>query len=87
MTDLQTGHLDLQRFGHMEEQLWKQDLIERDVFWRRNWGWQRVIGFTHGQHPEDWTLWLSERSDSFSGEFWEMVEEPDPVIPGAWPEV
>ncbi|OQD82036.1 hypothetical protein PENANT_c023G00058 [Penicillium antarcticum] len=86
VTDLQTGGVDLQTFGPMEEQLWKKGLTERDVFWRRNWGWQRVIGFSHGQYPHSWGLWLSERSDGYSGEFWEMMEEPTTAIPGAWPD-
>ncbi|KAJ5771366.1 uncharacterized protein N7511_003417 [Penicillium nucicola] len=85
VTDLQEGGVDLQRFGQMEEQVWENGLIERDVFWRRNWGWQRVVGFSHGPYPRDWKLWLSERSDGYSGEFWEMIDEPVPVIPGAWP--
>ncbi|KAJ6022447.1 hypothetical protein N7460_012842 [Penicillium canescens] len=86
VTDIQTGGVDLQKFGQMEDQLWKNGLTERDVFWRRNWGWQRVIGFSHSRYPQDWALWLSERSDDYSGDFWEMVEQPVTVIPGAWPD-
>ncbi|KAJ5885422.1 hypothetical protein N7495_009932 [Penicillium taxi] len=84
--DLQAEGIDLQNFGKMEEQVWKKGLAERDVFWRRNWGWQRVIGFSHGPNSENWSLWLSERSDCYSREFWEIVEQPVTVIPGAWPE-
>jgi hypothetical protein len=79
--------VDLQKFGQVEEQIWRKKMIEQDVSCRRNWGWQRVIGFSHGPSPRDWALWLSERSDCYVGEFWDLVDKPVKVMPGAWPDV
>lgn len=43
----------------------------------------RFIGFSHGPLPEDWEVWVSEGSDAFAGEFWEMIERRI-EIPGGW---
>ena len=32
-----------------------------------------------------YTIWLSEESDHFVGEVWDMIERPVEVMPGAWP--
>jgi hypothetical protein len=47
---------------------------------------QRVIGFAYGHSPEDWNIWLAEASDAFVGQFWDIIERPVEVMPGAWPE-
>lgn len=43
----------------------------------------RLLGFSHGSSPEDWTLWISQYSDAFSGDFWRMIERRM-EIPGGW---
>lgn len=45
-----------------------------------------LVGFTYGPSPDDWTVWLSEPTDVFAGDFWTMIESPwEPErMPGAW---
>lgn len=45
-----------------------------------------LIGFKYGPEPEDWDIYWDEPTDMFAGEFWELIENPPPQIPGAWEE-
>ncbi|KAI3331162.1 hypothetical protein F4824DRAFT_504176 [Ustulina deusta] len=44
----------------------------------------RLIGFVYGPDPGDWVIYLSEPTDLFAGEFWEMIENRPPNMPGSW---
>lgn len=33
--------------------------------------------FSYGARPEDWQLWLTEKTDSFAGEFWDQLQRRD----------
>lgn len=42
------------------------------------------INFTYGPKPSDWKCWFIEMMDYSVCEFWDMVDQPELVIPGAW---
>ena len=87
---LQGFGIDLERYGKTEYKLFYQESSS----WRNldllipGRGEEvyppRLIGLQVGPEPEDWKVWLSEPSDEFAGEFWDMLEHPERTIPGAW---
>ncbi|KAL4964331.1 uncharacterized protein BDV14DRAFT_201103 [Aspergillus stella-maris] len=44
----------------------------------------RILKLEYGHEPEDWRLWTTNPIDELVGEFWEMVEREEEVMPGAW---
>jgi hypothetical protein len=87
---LQGFGIDLERYGKTEHKLFYQESSS----WRNleflipGRGEEvyplRLIGLQVGPEPEDWKAWLSEPSDEFAGDFWDMLEHPERTIPGAW---
>lgn len=87
---LQGFGIDLERYGKTEHKLFYQESSS----WRNleflipGRGEEvyplRLIGLQVGPEPEDWKVWLSEPSDEFAGDFWDMLEHPERTIPGAW---
>jgi hypothetical protein len=53
---------------------------DEDFFWFRLWR------LSYGPKPEDWTIWVMNPIDELVGEFWEMVEREEEVMPGTWVE-
>jgi hypothetical protein len=91
LKSLQYSGINLNEFGDAEKQLFDKDLVEKEISipWRsRNERLinQRLINFTYGSSTEDWYLWMSEPTDSLAGEFWEMMERKEEVMPGTWSE-
>jgi hypothetical protein len=89
LEQLEAIGVDLNEYGKAEEYIWKSGITQRgfDV-WNvaeQVFESQGMIGFAYGPSPENWYIWLSEESDSFVGEFWDMIERPVEVMPGAWP--
>jgi hypothetical protein len=89
LSKLDSAGIDLVKYGETEQYLWNVTTIRREFD-----GWnvaeqvtdrQRVIGFTYGHFPENWNMWLAETSDAFVGQFWDIIERPVEVMPGAWP--
>ena len=42
---------------------------------------------THGPEPADWQIWFCGSFEAYSGEFWDMIENPEYDIPGAWMDI
>ena len=88
---LQEAGVDLELYGRIEERIWRTEWIPREShqlsdYHRLKWATKaRLIGFSYGPSIEDWHLWVSEPSDSLAGEFWDLIERPVEVMPGAWP--
>ncbi|KAK8057507.1 hypothetical protein PG996_011444 [Apiospora saccharicola] len=48
---------------------------------------QEQESLVYGPLAEDWKVWVSEPTDIFVGDFWQVVEHPEPLhVPGAWVE-
>lgn len=69
--------VDLLQYGAQEAALWR-------VPQSREARSQRMLGFTYGRRPEDWTLLWEQSGDAYAGIFWDMVEHPERQMPGAW---
>lgn len=89
LKQLDVGSVDLKAYGKAEECIWKRAIAQREFHvWNipeQGLESQRMNGFTYGTSHENWYIWLSAESDSFVGEFWDMIERPGEVMPGAWP--
>ena len=85
--DLQISGLDLKSFGQIEEGLFRSGFVDKrfNCYWDRERDHVQLISFTYGSSPDDWKLWMSETSDGFVGDFWDLVERQGDVMPGAWP--
>ncbi|KAL2826771.1 hypothetical protein BJY01DRAFT_143176 [Aspergillus pseudoustus] len=44
----------------------------------------KLLDFTYGPEPEDWFVWVTDPTDVFVGDFWELVERQQEVMPGTW---
>lgn len=92
LTDLKGAGIDLQKFGEIEDSIWKREPVRRDFsagdLWSRdlwNRSYHRLIGFSYGPSIADWSVWLSPNVDVFVGEFWHLVEKPVEMMAGGWP--
>jgi hypothetical protein len=86
LMDLKSVGVDLEEFGRAEKDLYDSGAIGKDYHVSlRVGGNHRLINFTYGTSPHDWHLWISENSDLFAGEFWDMVKCEEEVMPGAMP--
>jgi hypothetical protein len=87
---LQGFGIDLERYGKTEHKLFYQESsswrnLELSMPGCRGGVYLlRLIGLQVGPEPEDWKVWVSEPSDEFAGDFWDMLEHPERTIPGAW---
>ncbi|KAK8033636.1 hypothetical protein PG991_003034 [Apiospora marii] len=41
-------------------------------------------GLTHGPNPEDWRFFCADDTESYAGDFWELVDPAPLWIPGSW---
>ncbi|KAL4881860.1 hypothetical protein BJY04DRAFT_188215 [Aspergillus karnatakaensis] len=44
----------------------------------------RILKLAYGPKPEDWQIWVNNPIDELVGEFWEMLEREEEVMPGTW---
>ncbi|KAF4629247.1 hypothetical protein G7Y89_g8899 [Cudoniella acicularis] len=99
LTILKKSGIDLCVYGREEKRLHDEDLVDKTfqyTFWpasfRQNprvaWssaiGSWDLIGFAYGPSPDDWSIWGSQPTDIFAGDFWRMIESPWERMPGAW---
>ncbi|KAH8819423.1 hypothetical protein F5884DRAFT_11225 [Xylogone sp. PMI_703] len=91
---LRESGINLEQYGKAQAQLYKSvgDLFFKlYVHIEDTFDWDeassvRLIAMEFGPNPEDWKLWLSDPTDQFAGEFWDMIESPERSMPGAWDE-
>ena len=41
-------------------------------------------GLTHGPNPEDWRFFCADNTESYAGDFWELVDPAPLWVPGSW---
>jgi hypothetical protein len=87
LADLKTAGIDLQKFGEIEDSIWKRELIQRDIGTGdgENRSCHRLIGFSYGSCIADWSVWLSPKWDGFMRDFWCLIEHPAEMMAGGWP--
>ncbi|KAK8080911.1 hypothetical protein PG997_008729 [Apiospora hydei] len=42
------------------------------------------IGITYGPNPEDFRFWSADNTESYAGDFWELVDPTPLWMPGGW---
>ncbi|KAK7890411.1 hypothetical protein LTR67_008297 [Exophiala xenobiotica] len=77
---------DLQAYGRWEQEL-LSNMNREFLLYRYDSITVRLINFEFGPSPQDWQIWVATSMDESTGEFWEAVEDEEPVldIPGSWP--
>ncbi len=83
--EMQLAGQDLQAYGR-----WEQEFLSNsdgEFSWYVESVTVRFVNFTYGPSPQDWQIWVSTSMDESAGEFWEAVEDGEPVldVPGSWP--
>jgi hypothetical protein len=86
--ELQLAGQDLQAYGRWEQELLSN--MDREFWFQPKSNESvtiRLLNFKFGPSPQDWQIWVSTSMDESTGEFWEAVEDEEPVldIPGSWP--
>lgn len=87
LADLKSTGIDLQKFGEIEDSIWKRELIRRKFGPGdgENLSCYRLIGFSYGSRVEDWSVWLSPKWENFIRDFWSLQERPAETMAGGWP--
>lgn len=87
LAELKAAGVNLDIFGRKEMNLWKSGNVQREVSSCGKYGrhWKRLINFVYGALPSDWYIWFSESSDTYAGDFWNLLEQKTEVMPGGWP--
>jgi hypothetical protein len=94
---LQVSGVDLIEYGRKEKEVHRtQNVGSRWAYWRtcRRIGYTdrccyKLITFDHGAEPSDWNFWFREDQfwiDIYFRQFWDMIDHPERMIPGAWNE-
>lgn len=91
--DLAHAGIDLAHYGRREVALltaYQHVLSRRCTSVVFNWGdgvsGPYLVSMKYGSKPEDWDIIWDDVVEEFAGEFWDMLENQMPRIPGAWEE-
>ncbi|RDW64424.1 ankyrin repeat domain-containing protein [Aspergillus mulundensis] len=99
VTELKLAGVDLETYGATEQLVHETDpLLDLEVLVYvgplRSYSWFtsesidvlpfRILKIAYGPEPEDWRIWVTNPIDELVGEFWEMVEREEEVMPGSW---
>ena len=76
--------VDLQHYGAVEARIGRRDGMGSDISISQG---REFLGLQYGPRPEDWHTWWMHAGDGFAGHFWNMIENPELRIPGAWVDV
>jgi hypothetical protein len=77
---------DLQAYGRWEQEL-LSNMNREFLLYQYDSITVRLINFEFGPSPQEWQIWVATSMDESTGEFWEAVEDEEPVldIPCSWP--
>lgn len=85
--------IDLRAYGRREKQLKAKGKVDCDIYFAEDdldrniilpYAGIRLIGFTYGPQPEDWSFFFTPIWQDWFVEFWDMVDHPERAMPGAW---
>jgi hypothetical protein len=95
LEQLKGSGVDLVGYGKEEKcVLERPDTIREWGFWeydkRKRWdavrSEMRLINFTYGPEPDDWKFWFAPVMKDYFMDFWDIIDHPGRVVPGAWQE-
>jgi len=87
---LYTAGVDLEDYGKTEilvQQIWLREIplySHPSCKTQKTVSDLRLTAIEVGPKPRDLKFWFSDPTDQFVGEFWDMIEHPERLIPGAW---
>ncbi|KAK8143981.1 hypothetical protein G3M48_006489 [Beauveria asiatica] len=93
LEDLQRGGIDLEKYGQEEEEIFrKMNWFRSKDFQFETWPptigngptTYAIIGFSYGPEPKDWKFEWELDTDELVGEFWELIDNQEIRIIGAW---
>lgn len=93
LEDVQSAGIDLEEYGRRELAIYLSSSCtlrhRRSFGLMRGYYWSdiqnmRLVSFEYGPRPEDWFLVWDTDACEFSGEFWDLLENPPLCIPGGW---
>lgn len=84
---MKNSGVNLHKYGKIEgrsfQKHWKHN---QSVLWEYCYSFVEILGIKHGFEPSEWDLWAIQPSDAHVEEFWRMIEDPVPTLPGGWVE-
>ncbi|KAG4432107.1 hypothetical protein IFR05_012406 [Cadophora sp. M221] len=85
--------VDLEEYGRKEKCLYASNIVSNILkhdytFNTETWLYNDPLSssyfFSYGPNVSDWQFWFIEQADNSVIEFWDMVENPEKAMPGAW---
>lgn len=76
--------IDLVDYGRREKHLHTEGLAQQYIYDDPEEAGYRLVSFTYGSRVEDWKFYIHPIFPPWSEQFWDMVEHPERLIPGAW---
>ncbi|TVY68794.1 hypothetical protein LSUE1_G008268 [Lachnellula suecica] len=88
LEQLKKSAVDLVAYGRKERKLHLKRRVDKEWLFctNRDVPCLRLIGFDYGPEPADWHFWFTNVMENYFLEFWEMVNNPEDTLPGAWVE-
>ncbi|KAJ5816981.1 hypothetical protein N7447_009214 [Penicillium robsamsonii] len=97
-SELKLAGVDLTHYGAKEKTLYTSGVVNLDLSiyvgleksgpaYDPNQGEYldfHVLSLEYSSNPEDWKLWVNNPVDELVGEFWEMTEKREEIMPGTW---
>ncbi|KAJ5993939.1 hypothetical protein N7451_009663 [Penicillium sp. IBT 35674x] len=85
LSDLRSEGIDLEKFGKIEDCIWKRELVRVDFGAedKENPSCHRLIRFSYGPSVAD--CLASPKEDTFMGDCWRLEEKPVETMAGEWP--
>ncbi|KAH8801458.1 hypothetical protein F5884DRAFT_862155 [Xylogone sp. PMI_703] len=80
-------NIDLMQYGLREKLTWSAiEFPKREVLYddEIDYYQYRLIDFEYGPSLKDWRIWINEHTDEYVGDFWDMLEKKENIMPGTW---
>lgn len=89
--DLGIAGVDLEKYGKLQWEIYTSKPWLMDRRWSSSesrpevWAsGPKLASFTYGPRPEDWNFVWDHATEEFAGNFWELIEDMPPPVPGGW---
>ncbi|MCJ1475934.1 hypothetical protein MMC13_004598 [Lambiella insularis] len=86
LEDLEASGVDLLEYGKKERAMHDHLPISQNCRDINGEAYSKLylVEFTYGASPDDWHLSFLDPADFYAGQFCEMVDRPEVIMPGSW---
>ncbi|TGO12483.1 hypothetical protein BTUL_0088g00610 [Botrytis tulipae] len=88
LDQIASAGIDLIEYGQWEKKTYDVDRFCGNIYFRGHYYAMSLFSFTYGSKRSDWQFWFTIEPECIHKgsvkEFWDMVENPERRIPGAW---